>query len=274
MSHSEAVTIVSDSQKRVDAMRRAAILLGSLAWCYPAASQVVDWRGAYIGGFAGAAFVDSTFATELPGEWSNPANPLNQIDRDAILPFLNSGIASTSAIGGAAVGYNWQVDGLLLGVEADYSALDGKSGKAAAVIAINPYRLEASTEVDWAATLRGRLGFAFDRSLVYVTSGLAVRELKFDQSIVQLNFPYVQTGASSSTKAGWVLGAGIEHALDDEWSLRLQYLHVDLGSASSGSAGVCPPPDTAACAVYTGSHKVELALDSVTAGINYRFGGP
>ncbi len=258
----------------MDAVRRAAILLGSLAWCFPAASQGVDWRGAYIGGFAGAAWMDSTSATELSGEWNNNLNPINQVDRDALLPLLNSGMTSTSAIGGAAVGYNWQVDSLLLGAEADYSALDGKNSTRSTVTAINPYQLEASTEVDWAATLRGRLGFAFDRSLVYVTGGLAVGERKFDQSIVQLNFPYVQTGASSSTKAGWVLGAGIEHAVDDEWSLRLQYLHVDLGSASSGSAGACPPPDTAVCAVYTGSHKVDFALDSVTAGVNYRFGSP
>ena len=257
-------------------MRRAAILLGSLAWCFPAAAQGVDWRGAYIGGFAGAAWTNSTFATELTGEWSNLLNPLNQVERDALLPLLNSGMASTGAIGGAAVGYNWQVDGLLLGVEADYSALDGKDSTTGTIATpFNVYRVEAYTDVDWVATLRGRLGLAFDRSLVYVTGGLSLGERKFNQSIVQLtNFAYIQTGASNSTKAGWVLGAGLEHALGDEWSFRLQYLHVDLGSESVGSVGECPPPDTAACAAYTGSHKASFALDSVTAGISYRFDGP
>ena len=218
--------------------------------------------------------MDRAFATELSGEWSNPLNPLNQVDRDALLPLLNSGKTTTGAIGGAAAGYNWQMDSLLLGVEADYSALDGKKSTTSTVTAISPYRVETSTDVDWVATLRGRLGVAHDRSLVYVTGGLAFGEPKFTQSIVQLNFPYVQTGASSSTKTGWVLGAGLEHALDDEWSFRLQYLHVDLGSESAGSVGICPPPSVAVCAVYTGSHKVDFALDSVTAGINYRFDGP
>jgi outer membrane immunogenic protein len=255
-------------------MRRAAILLGSLAWCFPAASQGVDWRGAYIGGFAGAAWIDSTSATELSGEWGNTGNPLNQVDRNALLPLLNSAMTSTSAIGGVAVGYNWLLDSFLVGVEADYSALDGKSSATSTVTASNPYRVEASTDVDWAATLRGRLGLTFDRSLVYVTGGLALGDVSFNQSIVQLNFPYVETGASSSTKAGWAVGAGLEHALDDEWSFRLQYLHVDLGSESDGSAGVCPSPTVAECAAYTGSHKVDFVLDSVTAGINYRFGGP
>jgi outer membrane immunogenic protein len=233
----------------------------------------VDWRGVYVGGFAGAAWTDSTFATDLFGEWIG-LNPLNHEDRDALLPLLNGGMASTSAFGGAAMGYNWQVDSLLLGAEADYSALDGKNSTTSAVTAVNPYRVEASTDIDWVATLRGRLGVAFDRSLVYVTGGFAFGERKFNQSIVQLNFPFVETGASSSTKAGWVLGAGLEHALNEEWSLRLQYLHVDFRSESGDSAGVCPAPFVADCAVYTGSHKVDFAIDSVTAGITYRFGGP
>ncbi len=195
------------------------------------------------------------------------------MDRDALLPLLNSRKATPGAILGAAAGYNWQMNRLLLGVEADYSALNGKSSTTNTVTAVNPYRVETSTHVDWVATLRGRLGLTFDRSLVYVTGGLAFGEPKFTQSIVQLNFPYVQTGASSSTKAGWALGAGFEYALEDAWSFRLQYLHVDLGTESA-SVGVCPPPNTAVCAVYSGSHKIDLALDSVTAGVSYRFGGP
>lgn len=255
-------------------MRRAAVLLASLSWCLPAAAQGVDWRGAYIGGFAGAAWTDSSFNSELSGEWGSTLNPLNQIDRDAILPFLNRGMSSTSATGGVAVGYNWQVERFVLGVEADYSALDGKDSKAGEVTGVSPYRLETSTDVDWVGTARGRLGITFDRSLVYVTGGLAFGAVTFSQSIVQLNFPFVETGSSNDTKTGWVLGAGAEHALDDAWSIRVQYLHVDLGSASSGSVGICPSPSEAICAVYTGSHKVDVALDSVTAGISYRFGGP
>jgi len=255
-------------------VQRAAILLGSLAWCLPAAAQGVDWRGTYVSGFVGAAWTARTFATELSGEWSNPLNPLNQVDRDALLPVLNSRKTTTGAIGGVAAGYNWQMNNLVIGVEADFSALDGKNATTNAVTGVSPYRVETSTDVDWVATLRGRFGIAHDRSLIYVTAGLAFGETTFTQSIVQLNFPYVQTGASSSTKAGWVLGAGLQHALDDKWSFRLQYLHVDLGSESVGSAGVCAPPNVAVCAVYTGSQKADFALDSVTAGISYRFGGP
>jgi outer membrane immunogenic protein len=245
-----------------------------LAGCLPAGAQGVNWRGAYIGGFVGAAWTDHTVATELSGEWGNLLNPLNQVDRDALLPLVNGGHGNTGAIGGAAAGYNWQLNSLLFGVEADYSALDGESSTTGTVMGISPYRVDTTTDIDWVATLRGRVGVALDRSLVYVTGGLAVGEPQFNQTITQLNFPYVQTDASHATRAGWVVGAGLEHALDDDWSLRLQYLHVDLGSDSAGTAGVCPPPNVAVCAVYTASYKVGFALDSVTAGINYRFGGP
>jgi outer membrane immunogenic protein len=255
-------------------VRQAAILLASLAWCHSAAAEGVDWRGAYLGGFAGAAWTNSTFTTDLAGEWVNPLNPLNQVDRDAILPFLNGGMASTSATGGAFAGHNWQVDSVVLGIEADFSALDGGESKTSTVTAISPYTLHATSGMDWIGTVRGRLGVAVDRSFVYVTGGLAVSEVTFSQSIVQLNFPYVQTGASSSTKAGWVLGGGLEHALDADWSLRLQYLHADLGSESVDSVGVCPQPNVADCAVYTGSHQVDLAFDTVAAGISYRFRAP
>lgn len=255
-------------------MRRATILVGTLAWCLPAQAQGVDWSGAYIGGFVGAAWTDRTIAADLTGEWNNPLNPLNQTDRAALLPVLNGGKTITGAIGGAAAGYNWLVDQLLLGVEADYSAVGGSDSTTGTVTAVSPYRVETSTDVDWVATFRGRLGFTYERSLVYVTGGLAVGEPRLTQTIAQLNFPYVETAALSSTKAGWVLGAGLEHALDSEWSLRLQYLHVDLGSQSTATAGVCPPPNVAICEVYTGSRKVDFALDSVTAGINYRFNGP
>jgi len=207
---------------------RAAILVESLAGCFPAAAQGIDWRGAYIGAFGGAAWIDRSLATELSGEWSNPANPLNQEDRDALLPLLNRAKTTTGAIGGAAAGYNWQMHNLMLGVEADYSVLDGKNSTTTNVTAVSPYWVETSTNVDWIATLRGRFGIAHDRSLVYITGGLAVGAPKSTQSIVQLNFPYVETGASNSIKVGWAIGAGLEHALDDKWSFRLQYLHVEV----------------------------------------------
>ncbi len=256
-------------------MRRAAILLGYLAWCHPAAAQAVDWRGAYIGGFAGAAWTNSKFATELTGEWGNLLNPGNQVDRDAILPLLNDGVTGVGATGGAAVGYNWLYDSLLLlGFEADVSVLDGKTSTAGSATGVSPYEIDTSAEINWVATVRGRLGITFDRSLIYVTGGLGIGERQFSQSIVQLNFPFVETGRANSTGVGWVLGGGLEHALGSEWSLRLQYLHIDLGSESADSVGVCPPPSVDVCAVYTGSHKVDFALDTVTAGVIYRFGAP
>jgi len=133
--------------------------------------------------------------------------------------------------------------------------------------------LETSSNIDWLATFRARVGWTFDRSLIYITGGLAVGKHEFRQHIAQLNLPafaYRQTGAFNDTSAGWTLGTGLEHALSKQWSLKLQYLHVDLGSHSTTSVGTCPV-FPGLCEVFTGSHKADLKVDTVSAGVNYRF---
>src|SRR6185312_12047858 len=101
----------------------------------------------------------------------------------------------------------------------------------------NSYTFTSSFKSDWLVTLRPRLGYAFDRLLLYATGGLAIANQKFSQSIVQLNTPFVETGAVSRTSTGWTAGAGAEYALDNRWSLKAEYLYVDLGSVSFSTAG-------------------------------------
>jgi outer membrane immunogenic protein len=111
-----------------------------------------------------------------------------------------------------------------------------------------------------------------------VTAGLAVGEHKFTQDIFHQGnsfgtpFIYNEAASFNKTSLGWALGAGFEHALSSNWSVKLQYLRVDLGSDRAGSSGICTPDFIAfSCSAFTGSHKAGLTLDTVTAGINYRF---
>ncbi|MDH4983853.1 outer membrane beta-barrel protein [Hyphomicrobium sp. D-2] len=110
---------------------------------------------------------------------------------------------------------------------------------------------------------------------MYVTGGLAVGRHEFSQNISQLVLPagfgsFDQQAAFQKTSWGWALGGGFEQALSERWSLKLQYLHVDLGSHRVRSFGECSGwPGV--CAVYSGSHKVNVKLDTVSASINYRF---
>ena len=259
-------------------MRTPGLIFALLIAATSVSANEIDWSGGYVGALAGAARVDTDVSATLGGEWSAPSHPANIQDRDSLTPLLNRDLRSTGAFGGLAIGYNFQNAGLVYGAEADISVLDGDVSRTqyntpGIPIAPQPYRLETSSKIDWLATFRTRVGWAFDRSLIYVTGGLAVGKHAFRQHIVQLNLPmqeYTETGAFDDTSVGWTLGAGFEHALSKQWSLKFQYLHVDLGSHSTTSAGTCLL-SPAFCEAFTGSHKADLTLDTVSAGINYRF---
>jgi opacity protein-like surface antigen len=120
-------------------------------------------------------------------------------------------------MGGAQIGYNWQFSQFVVGVEGDISAtdLDG---------------------INWLATVRGRLGYAWDRVMPYATAGLAIAEI---------DTPFLSS--SSETETGWTAGGGIEVAVSDNVSVRGEYLHFDLS---------------------------DIDGDIVRAGINFRFWRP
>lgn len=123
--------------------------------------------------------------------------------------------------GGAYAGYNFQTsNNIVIGVEGDLS-LTNKSGTGTGAFtgttAGNP----------WNSTVRGRLGYAFDRFLVYGTGGLAVGGVKATTA----------TTSESATRVGWVAGAGIEAALTDTVTGRVEFRHTDLGTENFTGAG-------------------------------------
>jgi outer membrane immunogenic protein len=152
---------------------------------------------------------------------------------------VNGGLAGLTA------GYNWQVNALVFGLEGDidWSNIRGSFANAAC-----PAGCE--TRNNWLATVRGRLGYAFDRVMPYVTGGLAVGDIHAT--------PAGLAGASA-TNAGWTAGGGVEAAIIGNWTAKLEYLYVDLGSTGCS---------VAACGVAS---NVDLRTNIVRAGVNLRF---
>jgi outer membrane immunogenic protein len=142
---------------------------------------------------------------------------------------------------GGTVGYNWQGAGspVVWGLEADldWSSIKGSTACAPGVT--------CETRNNWLGTARGRIGYAFDRILPYVTGGLAVGNVKNSIS---------GFGDSSTTKAGYALGGGVEAALAGPWTAKVEYLYADLGRSSA-------PLGTDA----------RVKVNTVRAGLNYRF---
>jgi outer membrane immunogenic protein len=110
------------------------------------------------------------------------------------------------------------------------------------------------SQMPWLATLRGRLGVAFDRYLIYGTAGGAAGELRSNIAIP------AGTTSSTVTYGTWTAGTGVEYGITDNLSARVEYLYLDKGKIATGVIG---PP-----AMTITSH---LQDNLVRAGLNYRF---
>jgi outer membrane immunogenic protein len=165
-----------------------------------------------------------------------------------------------------------------LGIEGDWDWANPKTsfcrntdtGPACSDVGRGVLTLNSTTV--WLATLRGRIGYAWDRYLVYGTGGVAMG--KVNSSInanclvggcASSNAPQNTTGSFSNTNTGWVAGAGIEAMLTANWTARVEYLHVDLGTINNT---LILPTSSAQSASW--SHKV--TDDIVRVGANYKFG--
>ena len=218
------------------------------------APSVYDWTGAYIGLNAGAAWGNSEVdgqircVDELDGAFCARIEEAEGINFDDLGVGLDDGAEFT---GGAMIGYNWQMESLVLGVEADvnYAGFGESSTRDFSDLASDLYgepisaSHRAEFDADWWGTLRGRIGFAADNLLFYGTGGLAWGHLEASSRLdacwdgcddpgEELRFG----GSASDTNFGWTLGAGMEAGFDS-WTLGIEYLYVDLGSTNWNYSG-------------------------------------
>jgi outer membrane immunogenic protein len=147
----------------------------------------------------------------------------------------------------------------------------------------SPYFLTQSIATDWMFTLRPRVGLAFDRALLYVTGGLAVANLKFNQAFSEPPFtPTPEVASLDSTRAGWVVGGGLEFALGGGWTIKGEYLYARFQTDAAvgqlvnanGSGPGCP--GTFTCGATFTNNLSNLTVQTARAGLNYKFdwGGP
>lgn len=186
------------------------------------------------------------------------------------------------AIGGGQAGYNWQSGKWLLGIEGDLQATGQKRQENGTVIytgvstptcssapgSPNPCKVTTSYrfELPWLGTLRGRVGFVADQWLFFATGGLAVGEARSSFSFAENQGTNVAwTTSDSAVKAGWTLGAGVEAAVGKNWSIRTEYLFVDLGSRTLSATN----PTGYGPAIFNQSFKVRDNI--VRVGVNYLF---
>ena len=104
------------------------------------------------------------------------------------------------------------------------------------------------------------------RLSIAATGGLAVTELKYNNTFTDTFAAASENGSVSKTKAGWVVGGGVEYGITRNWSVKAEYLYMDFGSVSS--TGVV---STNIAQTATLGHFADLKANIMRAGINYRF---
>ena len=180
------------------------------------APMAYNWTGFYLGLNGGYGFGRSQYNGTLP----------------------SGSFDAGGGLFGATVGYNWQTGPLVLGLEGDidWSGMKG-SGACGG--------FSCDTRNDYLSTIRGRVGYAMDRWMPYITGGAAIGNVK--TSIAGLD--------TNNTRTGWTVGGGIEAAIAGPWTAKVEYLHVDLGDADTAVAGT----------------TANFTSDIIRGGINYKF---
>lgn len=200
-----------------------------------------DWAGLYAGvsGGWGWAFAEHTDNT---GFDSGPYRP-------------HGGIV------GATVGYNWQMDGLVVGFEGDGSG-SWIHGSNTTPFDCGGFPSICSSRLDALGTVRGRVGFTYDRFLPYLTGGAAIGDIHGHEGTGP---GFGAFGDGSRTVVGWTIGVGVEAKIAPQWSAKLEFLHVDLGNhAIFSDTGIFGVPGSVA-------QNVQFSTEILRAGVNYQF---
>jgi outer membrane immunogenic protein len=186
----------------------------------PIYAPAYNWTGFYIGLNGGGAFGHSN--------WDSAG-----------------GFNLTGALIGGTLGFNWQPGPVVFGIESDldWSSINGST------TTLCP--LGCKTSNSWLGTVRGRVGYAFDRIMPYVTGGLAFGNIKASTPGL---------AGIDNANAGWTAGAGLEVAIAGGWSAKAEYLFVDLGKTNCGLN----------CGALV-NDNVSFHTSILRGGINYRF---
>jgi outer membrane immunogenic protein len=221
----------------------------------PRAAPVFSWTGFYIGAHFGGAW--GTVESELPIDIVRRPDVIAAVADPLALVLPVSSHTINGFLGGAQAGYNWQVNSwLVLGVEGQFSWSD-VSGSTPCILVF-----KCTTEVNWMASLAGRVGYTFDRTMLYAKVGVAWADSDYTADLLGAG---VITFTASETRTGLMVGAGIEHAFLPNWSAKLEYNYMDFDTERLGFGlkgdGCCINVDV--------TQKIHL----VKFGINYRLWG-
>lgn len=239
----------------------------------PPVVAAYNWTGFYIGGNVGYS-------------WGRSSDNSTLTNSAGTVLFANSSAVNLDGvIGGGQIGYNWQVQNWVWGLEADIQGADEKGSRfftcptgvcspPFGVVAVFPGPAvnvsPMDQKIEWFGTVRGRAGIlAVPTVLLYATGGLAYGEVRTAETV---GTAAASTAfANTDTRVGWTVGAGIEGAIGGNWTAKLEYLYMDLGKTSGSFSTTLA---AFGGGTLTSNYSSRITDNILRVGVNYRFGGP
>jgi len=235
-----------------------------------------DWTGIYAGLSAGGAINHSRYKLKPTGCFLAPTlcggppstNPL-RTDKDTL--------GDVAFTGGGQIGGNYQIGSFVTGLETDfnYNGTDDKDvvNRPLAAPLIGNFVHTVKQKFDYFGTLRGRIGFTpVDQLLVFLSGGMAYGSIRSSTNALFTSSTDTYAGSASTTRVGWTAGVGAEYAFAQPWSVKFEYLYLDLGKITYNDPCVAP---ALLCASFNPSPSYQTGLKVhehiVRLGVNFKF---
>jgi outer membrane immunogenic protein len=241
----------------------------------PPPPPVFTWTGIYVGAYGGGEVTHTSYNT-LVGAPLSPFSHLTPIDIAGVDAAGSQTLNRGGFTMGGELGYNWQIGWIVLGIETDIGGVTGSTqsnslglinGTGSGPGVFFPFALTQRVSNGLFGTTRGRLGVAFDRVLVYGTGGVAYTSGHSIFTYTDGLFPAGGT-STAGNKVGYVVGGGIEYALNNNVSVKGEFLYTQYGKVTTSGLIV-----NAAAPAFTNTYVSSARVQEYTArvGLNYRF---
>jgi outer membrane immunogenic protein len=216
---------------------------------------VFSWTGPYVGAQVGY-------------EWGTTGGDLYNAASGALIEGLPA-YNGSGVVGGLHAGYNYQISQFVLGIEGDVEG-SSYSGSGADPGVARPFTAY-TTNIPVQGSIRGRVGFAWDRVLFYATGGAEFADIRNTYTtpgiapggLAFLALPAIPAGydSFSTGRVGWTVGGGVEYAIDPNWTIRAEYRYTNYGSFNEYLVNT-----------YPGDYvRVHLYDNEAEVGFSYKF---
>lgn len=211
---------------------------------YVAPAPAFSWTGFYVGADIGGSFASTSLANVANGWTSNSLN-------------------TSGVMGGGYVGYNYQINNFVLGLEGDFQGTsNNQTSTYFAPVSFGPILagdvMQQKSALNWLASINGRLGIAYDRALFYAIGGAAWGGATASLADVSAGLFFPQ----STTASGFDVGGGVEYAFTPNWVGRVEYRYYDFGNNNMFVAPAVTP------------FRLQNSVNSFRLGLAYLFSNP